>query len=357
MQKEDSLENRLNNLPSLSVIIVTLNCAGVLEKCLKCIERQVYPWDLMEILIIDGGSSDKTLEIAGRYNAKIINAGYRDNQEARRAVGLLSAKNEILVYIDSDNFLPGGNWLLEMVEPFCEDKGIIATQTLRYAYIPTENLMSRYAALFGSKDPIPFYFKKQDRLTWMDDNWNFSGKLIAESPHYYTVEFGEDMPTLGCNGFLIRREILLQANHEPDYFFHTDVLMDLAKKGYRRYGIVKNSIIHSIDGGFWINLKKRFDYMLKLNQIVSSRRRFMIYDAKKPADNIKLALFIFYTLTLILPLFYSFKGYSKIKDKAWFLYLPMCWAVLFIYSFAVIKSLLLGRNSSLKTPETADEKI
>lgn len=292
----------------------------------------------MEILIIDGGSKDETLEIARSHNVKIVNAGYPDNQEARRAVGLLSAKNEILVYVDSDNFLPTENWLLEMVEPFCKDEKIIATQTLHYTYLPNDTLMNRYSALFGGKDPVPLYFKKQDRLPWTDNSWNGLGKVIQENDNYYTVEFDKDIPTLGCNGFLIRRNILLKSNYEADIFFHTDVLQDLIEKGYRRYGIVKNSIIHSINGGFLINLKKRYSYMLKLNQNMVHKRRYMIYDSRSLSDNIKLSIYILLTLTMVKPLYDSVKGYFKIKDSAWFLHLPMCWAMLVIYTFAVIKS-------------------
>lgn len=324
-------------LPSLSIIMVTLNCESIIERCLRCIEQQIYPKELIEVLIIDGGSTDKTLDIARAHGVKIINAGYPENQEARRAVGLLSARNEILTYIDSDNFLPSDKWLLEMVEPFCEDEKIIATQTLRYAYIPGDTLMNRYSALFGGKDPIPFYLKKQDRLPWTENSWNLLGKVIKETKNYYTVEFDSKIPTLGCNGFLIKRDILLKSNHDPAVFFHTDVLQDLINKGYKRYGIVKNSIIHSINGGFLTNLKKRYSYMLTYTQTMSHRRRYMIYDVKSFSDNMRLLKYILYTVTVIKPLYDSLKGYLYIRDFAWFLHLPMCWCTLFTYTFAVTK--------------------
>ncbi len=326
------------NLPSLSIIIVTLNCESIIERCLSHIEDQNYPGQLIEVLVVDGGSTDSTLNIAKAHKVGIIDAGFPENQEARRAVGLLSAKNEILVYIDSDNFLPTNRWFLEMVEPFCEDEKIIATQTLHYTYIPDDTLMNRYSALFGGKDPVSFYFKKQDRLPWIENSWNLLGRVTTETKNYYTIEFDSDIPTLGCNGFLIKRDILLKSNHEPTVFFHTDVLQDLIKKGYRRYGIVKNSIIHSANGGFLINLKKRYYYMFKFNQNMKHKRRYMIYNIKSFSDNMRLLKYILYTVTIIKPLYDSAKGYLRIKDFAWFLHLPMCWGTLFIYTIAVIQS-------------------
>lgn len=335
------MKENFNNLPSLSIIIVTLNCEGILEKCLERIEQQNYPKDLIEILAVDGGSVDRTLEIARSHGLRIINAGYPKNQEARRAIGLIEAKNEILVYLDSDNFLPTNNWLLEMVEPFCDDKKIIATQTLRYGYLPSDTLINKYAALFGGKDPIPFYLKKQDRLPWLSNRWNLLGKVIQENMNYYTIEFDSRIPTLGCNGFLVRRKILLESHHSPDCFAHVDVLQDLLYKGYRRYGIVKNSLIHEMSGGFFNNLKKRYKYMMKYySRDFIDKRRYLTYDAKSFIDNLRLLKFIFFTVTIIIPVYDSIRGYFKVKERAWFLHLPMCWAMLVIYSFAVTKQFL-----------------
>ncbi len=343
------------NLPSLSVIVVTLNCESTIERCLSRIVDQNYPEELIEVLVVDGGSTDATLDIAKSYKVEIIDAGFRENQEARRSIGLLSARNEILVYIDSDNFLPTNRWFLEMVEPFYEDKEIIATQTLHYTYIPNDTLMNRYSALFGGKDPVPFYFKKQDRLPWIEKSWNLLGRVTKETENYYTIEFDSNIPTLGCNGFLIKREILLKSDHEPAVFFHTDVLQDLIKKGYRQYGIVKNSIIHSIDGGFLINLRKRYYYMFKLNQNMRHKRRYMIYDIKSFSDNMRLVKYIFYTVTVIKPLYDSMKGYLRIRDFAWFLHLPMCWGTLFIYTLAVIQS-VFDRRLCLCVPSNGFKK-
>lgn len=341
-------DQNTHSLPSLSIIIVTFNCESVLEKCLSYIERQNYPEQLIEILVVDGGSCDRTLDIAKAHNTKVIEAGFPDNQEARRCIASILAKNEILVYIDSDNFLPTEQWLLQMVEPFCQDEKIIATQTLHYTYEPHDTLMNRYAALFGGKDPVPFYFGKQDRLPWTVNSWNIAGKVIKETEKYYIVEFDADIPTLGCNGFLIKKDVLLEANCSPGNFFHTDVLQDLIEKGYTRYAIVKNSVIHLISGGFLVNLKKRYLYMFRLNQNMKAQRRYMIYDAGSFSDNMKLLKYIFYTLTMVKPLYDSFRGYLQIKDFAWFLHLPMCWGTLLVYGFAVIQSLLSKNLSSVK---------
>ncbi|GFP35918.1 hypothetical protein HKBW3S43_01705, partial [Candidatus Hakubella thermalkaliphila] len=265
---------------------------------------------------------------------------------ARRAVGLFSANHDILVYIDSDNFLPDSNWLLRMVEPFLDDEKVIATQTLRYTYLREDKMLNRYFALFGVADPIPYYFGKQDRISWIEDEWNLPGTMMDENENYYTIEFDPDkFLTLGCNGFLIKRKILLRAKCSPESFFHTDVLHDLALMGFNRYGIVKNSIVHATGNTFIRSLRKRFVYMTQHSLNMESDRRFKIYEPRSFSDNLKLVRYIIFTLTFVKPLYDSVRGFLRIRDLAWFIHLPMCWGVLIAYTLAVlnngIKSLIL----------------
>ena len=60
------------NEPLLSVIIPTYNSEETLEKTLTSLRMQTIPQEQMEILIIDGGSTDSTLEIAKKYNTIIL---------------------------------------------------------------------------------------------------------------------------------------------------------------------------------------------------------------------------------------------------------------------------------------------
>ena len=126
-----------DQLPSLSIVTVTLNCANLLRTCMEYVARQDYPRELIEHIIVDGGSTDGTLEVARRFGARILQHpewGY--HQEARHGIGATKARNDIVVYIDSDNFMTSSAWLREMVQPLVEDSEIIATQTLRYGLRP-----------------------------------------------------------------------------------------------------------------------------------------------------------------------------------------------------------------------------
>ena len=48
----------------VSIIIPTKNDSDILEKCLESIENLDYPKDEYEVIIVDGHSTDKTVENA-----------------------------------------------------------------------------------------------------------------------------------------------------------------------------------------------------------------------------------------------------------------------------------------------------
>ena len=94
-----------NNQPLVSVIMPAYNAERYLEECLESVERQTYR-DL-EILFVDDGSTDGTLEIA-RSHAESdprIRVMTQRNQYAgvARNNGMAKAKGDYLLFLDSDD--------------------------------------------------------------------------------------------------------------------------------------------------------------------------------------------------------------------------------------------------------------
>lgn len=330
----------MEKFPPLSIIIVTLNSQRTLKECLQYIKEQSYP-SLSEVLIIDGGSTDDTLDIAKESGLpiKVIEGGYRDNQEARRAVGILKAKNEICAFIDSDNYILDKNWLKDMVSPLLEDKKIIASQTLRYAAPKNVTVLNRYFGLLGAADPVAYYLGKADRLSWAFDEWNLLGKVILQNNKYLVVEFSENnYPTVGCNGIVFKRSILLKvASKDPKNYLHTDVFIDVGKLGYNKFAIVKNEIFHNTAGNLWSFLKKRRKYMQLFHQELNKTRRHLIFNPRKLSEVFRLIVFIIFSITIIEPFLESIRGYIKKRDIAWFIHPLLCLGLAIVYAEATIR--------------------
>ena len=76
--------------PRVSFVIPTLNSEHYLAGCLDAVRAQDYPEDLVEIVIADGGSTDRTREIAEGYGARVVDNPGRTG-EAGKAAGIAAA--------------------------------------------------------------------------------------------------------------------------------------------------------------------------------------------------------------------------------------------------------------------------
>jgi glycosyltransferase involved in cell wall biosynthesis len=96
--------------PSLSVVIPTYNGEKFIAAALEGIERQVD--DQIELVVIDDGSSDRTLDIVREYSRALpihlITPGRIGNWTTTSNIGLREAKGEWACFLHQDDFwLPG----------------------------------------------------------------------------------------------------------------------------------------------------------------------------------------------------------------------------------------------------------
>ena len=332
--------NSNKDFPSLSIIIVTKNVERTLPKLLQTISSQNYPRSKMDLIIIDGRSTDKTLDTIAKskLNVQVVQGKYPNDPEACKGEGLNMAKGEIVGLIDSDNYLPHKNWLKKMVSPLMENKNLVGSYTWRFAYRKSDKALNRYFSLIGSADPIGLYLGKADKLSYISDKWIGFGKVTKNKNQYFIVKFDKDhFPTLGSNGFFARRAYLIKGKVGPRKFFHIDVPFDILKYNLNSYAVVKDDIIHDTSVGSLIGyVKKRANYMKLHYQKRAKDRRYFVFDARSKNDIFRLFLFIAFTFTFIQPLYVSIKGYFKIRDGAWFLHPVFCFLIALGYSYAVI---------------------
>jgi glycosyltransferase involved in cell wall biosynthesis len=317
--------------PSVSILMPTLNSAEKIKACLDSIAKQDYPQNKIEVIIVDGGSTDNTLAIAKQYSwVKVLKTSL-PGPEAARAIALKKARGELIAIIDSDNILPKKGWLKEMITPLLKDKNLVGSQTLHYTYVREESLLNRYFALFGVNDPVGYYLKKADRMPYFDDQWHGGGKAINRGS-YIEVEFKDKkIPTLGSNGAIFRKSIYQKGKVGIDECFHMDVVQDIVNLGYTHFAVVKNDIIHSTALTLFSLMKKRIRYLKMYYKKRLEKRRYLVFDPRSFQDRINLSKFIFFTTTFVEPLSQSIKGFLKIHDPAWFLHPFLCWFFLIAY--------------------------
>lgn len=100
----------------ISVIVCARNAEKTIEACLKSIEENKPS----EIILIDGNSSDATVQISSKYTDKIYSDAGKGLAYARQ-LGAQRAKCEYIAYVDSDVVLTP-NCLQKMVQEL-QEKG------------------------------------------------------------------------------------------------------------------------------------------------------------------------------------------------------------------------------------------
>ena len=97
-------ENAAIDKPTISVVIATFNSARILPKVLDSVVQQRYPRENIEILIVDGGSTDSTKNIAAKYGCKVIN-NPRTEPVFAKFLGYMQAAGKFLMYLDHDEVI------------------------------------------------------------------------------------------------------------------------------------------------------------------------------------------------------------------------------------------------------------
>jgi len=97
-----------NEYPKVSIIVAAYNSEHTIEECLKSILALDYSADSVEIIVMDGGSKDDTVQKAQKYAVKVISI--RLNAPAAYNYAMKIATHPVLGFIDADAKVQA-NWL------------------------------------------------------------------------------------------------------------------------------------------------------------------------------------------------------------------------------------------------------
>jgi len=86
--------------PSVTVIVPVRDVVGEIDACLWSIEAQSYP-SIIEVLVVDGCSSDGTAQRAAAHPGVTVLANPRRSRPAALNVGLAAARGEVVVRVDA----------------------------------------------------------------------------------------------------------------------------------------------------------------------------------------------------------------------------------------------------------------
>ncbi len=113
---------------TVTVVVVTWNGVEHLEACFASLEGQDWPKDRLELLCVDNGSSDGSLEfLAQRFpRVRVKSLGTNTGFAAGCNAGASAATGEFLCFINNDTRADPA-WVRQMVQPLVDDPGLGAT--------------------------------------------------------------------------------------------------------------------------------------------------------------------------------------------------------------------------------------
>jgi|694.fasta_scaffold03438_17 glycosyltransferase involved in cell wall biosynthesis len=331
--------------PTISVITPTLNAASGLEAELQSIRNQNYPQDKVEIIIADGGSTDSTIEISKKYNAKIVPNKLKTG-EAGKAAGLKAATGELVALIDSDNILPTENWLREMVQPFIDNSSVVGSEPWKYTYRREGGFIERYCALIGMNDPIVMFYGNYDRVNILTNKWTEIDLNTFDHGAWIEIDLvkNKKLPTIGANGTVFKSSFL-NSVEVGDYLFDIDVLaMAINKSGLVKFAKVKNSIIHTFCESS-INKFSRKQKRRIVDYFYYKSLNLRNVEWEDSSSYFPILKFLLYTVLIFPVCFDAVRGYLKKPDlAAWFFHPIACFITIYQYVVGVIRVKFFGAN-------------
>lgn len=150
---------------SISVYIITKDSSSYIENTLKSVKDIAN-----EIIVVDTGSVDETINIAKKYNSKVFNYKWNDDFSDIRNYALSKCSKDWILYLDSDETLEGNKEL------------IIKAINSKYDKTPFF-FLDIFTYTDKLKDKKYNYYQKQIRLFPNIDNVLYEYKLKEKIYH------------------------------------------------------------------------------------------------------------------------------------------------------------------------------
>jgi len=101
---------------SVTVVVPVRNRELTIQPLLDSLQKLDYDRNKVEVIVVDGNSTDKTQEIVKKYPVKLV-VKKRKGLNLARNTGIKCSKGEIVAFTDSDCIVPP-NWITKIVENF-----------------------------------------------------------------------------------------------------------------------------------------------------------------------------------------------------------------------------------------------
>lgn len=338
--------------PQVSIIIATYNSEKTLPLVLKSISRQTFKKKDMEVILVDGGSIDKTKFIGKKFGCSIVN-NLRTEPVYGKYLGYLKAKGKYVMYLDHDEVMLNRKSIASKVSALKNNPNTKAVAGGNYVSPKGYPIVNDYINDFG--DPFSFFmYRLSKRYKYFLEAMKSRYLILSESKNNVLFDLTgiSELPIieLVAGGSMFDASVLKKEFPETKKRF--ELLPHFFYFLYMKYPsviVAKNDpLVHYSSDNMKKYLKK-IQWRVKNNILFGSTMGVSGYLGREKFQpellRFKKYLFIPYSFSLVLPLYDALNLSISRKNSSYFWHFPLCifTASLIIY-FYVLKTL------KIKTP-------
>lgn len=292
--------------PKVSFILLTLNGEEGVRKCLESLKKQSYPVKLVDIVVVDNGSSDNSVDIAKSFGSRIF-VHPEGNLYSNWVRGLHKTKGEFVFYLEQDIVLRDRNFIKSMIKPMLEDDRLVATFTKEW---PHKNMhwVSRFLSYhYCQCDPLlEFLFLPVEK------------SFIEKKSNYTVCKFEDKKIPPAARMFYRVKYIKKTPNWTTSNYYDHDFIINCVRSRYPYFAYVPEpGYYHYHARNFKHLLQKRVRNMGMHYFPEYGKYRYTILNTNNKYEVIKLIGFVIYA-NLIIPA--SIRGFFRfLKHRDWVL--------------------------------------
>lgn len=324
------------NKPKLSIILPVYNAQRDMPRFFESLAHQRVGKEWVEVLIMDGGSTDKTVAICRANGARVIPNPYK-LAEPGVTIGFAKAKAELVMVLAADNFFRDPDAIGKMIALF-EDKRITAAFP-KHDTGPGDTIYSRYMNTFT--DPFT-HFVYGDAANARTFHRIY--KTLISTPVYDVYDYRSSplRPIIAlAQGLTVRKDRLHTRREFSDDILTIYALIDQGKWIAYAHGV---TLLHYTirDTGQFIAKQRRAveNALLRSDSGITKRGKWFT-----PAQRVRQYAYVPYAFTIILPIAVSIINAVRTGEVAWLYHWYM---VIFSAVVITITAIPLGVRKLLR---------
>ena len=206
----------------ISVVVPTYNEEQNIERCLQSLADQTIPRETYEIIVVDGGSKDRTRELAMPLADKVFIQTSKRVGGARND-GVMAAAGDIIATTDADCILPR-DWMERIERNFDEREIVQLYGTVR----PIEGGFRNHLSLAGANVFSRLGYHTRTIYFTLGCNTAFDREAFIRAGMYSCIDAGDDL------------EIAQRMRKLGKVYLDTGLKVGFSMRRYQQFGTLRS---------------------------------------------------------------------------------------------------------------------